>query len=279
MKVLLIFLMHLVFLMGCNDRSAEAPAEEVMAMEVVAPQSPEYDMPVDKSADADRDNLKEDKIEAKIIREATLRFETEDLSATHDAIRANVKKFNGLIQNDTQGKDYNTFYRNITIRIPSLKFDAFINEISKGVAYFDQKQITANDVTEEYIDIDARIKTKKQLENRYLELLRKATKVSEILEIETQLSTIREEIESKEGRLKYLQNRVSMSSVSIEFYTKLANESGATVSYGSKIGNALKSGFNAFSSFFIGLIGLWPFIIILVAVFFLLRKRFKKKRQ
>ncbi len=272
MKVLFSLFLNGVFLLGCNGN---APVEEVVAMDLATPMV--ADSAVEKSTYSQ--NQTDEKIETKIIREANLRFETDDLTAAYNAIRDNVKKFNGFIQNDAQGKDYNSFYRNINIRVPSSDFDAFINEISKGVAYFDQKQISANDITEEYIDIDARIKTKKHLENRYLELLKKATKVSEILEIETQLSAIREEIESKQGRLKYLQNKVSMSSVSIEVYTKVANKSGATVSYGSKIANALKSGFNGFSSFLIGLITLWPFIIILVAVFFLWRRRFKKKRQ
>ena len=117
----------------------------------------------------------------------------------------------------------------------------------------------------------------KKLENRYLELLSKATKVSEILEIEKELSVIREEIEAKEGQLKYLQNRVSLSTVTIEFYKKVADADNATVSYGTKMWNAVKSGWNGISSFFIGLLHIWPFILILVAVIFIIRKKFKKK--
>ena len=129
----------------------------------------------------------------------------------------------------------------------------FLKDISKGVAYFDNKEISSQDVTAEYIDIDARLKAKKVLENRYLELLKKANKVSEILEIEQQLSAIREEIEAKEGQLNYLQNRVSFSTITIEFYKSVANESGITVSYGMKIWTAIKSGFNSISSF-------WSFV-------------------
>ena len=108
-------------------------------------------------------------------------------------------------------------------------------------------------------------------------MLQKASKVSEILEIEKQLAAVREEIESMEGRLKYLQNQVSMSTLSIEIYTKTALDSGVTVSYGSKMWNAIKSGFNGISAFFIGLLYIWPLILILVALFFIIRKRLKKK--
>ena len=107
--------------------------------------------------------------------------------------------------------------------------------------------------------------------------MQKANKVSEILEIEKELSIIREEIEAKEGQLKYLQNRVSLSTVTIEFYKKVADADNATVSYGTKMWNAVKSGWNGISSFFIGLLHIWPFILILVAVIFFIRKKLKKK--
>jgi len=98
-----------------------------------------------------------------------------------------------------------------------------------------------------------------------------------MLEIEAQLSAIREEIEAKEGQLRYMQSQVSMSTINIEFYKTVANEGGATLSYGSKIWNAITSGFNSISSFFIGLLSIWPFLIILAAAVYYIRKRFKKK--
>ena len=142
-----------------------------------------------------------------------------------------------------------------------------------------QKEISASDVTEEYIDVDARLKAKKILEARYFELLKKANKVSEMIEIETQLATIREEIDAKEGQLRYMKSRISMSTITIEFYKTVAEESGATVSFWSKIWNAIASGFNNISNFFIGIVQLWPFIAIFVLAFYFIRKRFKKKHQ
>jgi hypothetical protein len=217
-------------------------------------------------------------IEPKIIKEGNLRFQTNDLTATYTQIQNAVKSHNATIQNDTEGKDYGSVFRRLIIRVPSKNFDLFLKDISKGVAYFDNKEISSQDVTAEYIDIDARLKAKKVLENRYLELLKKANKVSEMLEIEAQLSSIREEIEAKEGQLNYMQNRVSFSSITIEFYKSIAEESGATASYGMKIWTAIKSGFNSMSSLFINLLSIWPFIIILFAIIYFIRKRFKTKK-
>jgi hypothetical protein len=221
----------------------------------------------------------EEFIETKIIKSGDLRFQTDDLEKTFNQIQAAVKKFKATIKNDSQSNGDYEFSRRVNIRIPNENFDAFIAEISKGVSYFDRKDISSEDVTEEYIDVVSRIKTKKVLEERYLELLKKANKVSEMLEIEGQLSEIREEIEAKEGRLRYLQNKVAMSTLDIEFYKPLAQDNNATVSYGGRIGNAIVSGFNSISNFFIGLLGIWPVIVTLVVVFILIRKRFKRKNK
>ncbi|HEX9981596.1 MAG TPA: DUF4349 domain-containing protein [Flavobacterium sp.] len=216
-------------------------------------------------------------IPQQIIREGNLRFETDDLQKTYAGIAASVKKYNAVIQNDAEGKDYESVFRNITVRIPAQHFDAFLTDVGKGVSYFDRKEISARDVTEEFIDADARLKTKKALEARYLSLLGKAGKISEIVAIEKELAVIREEIEAKEGQLKYLRDRVALSTVSIEFYRKVALESGVTASYGSKMWNAIKSGFNGISVFFIGLLHIWPFIIILVLGIFMIRRKLRKK--
>lgn len=217
-------------------------------------------------------------IDQKIIKEGNLRFETADLNATYQQIIKNTTESGGTIQNDIEGKDYGTVFRKLIIRIPSQNFDVFLERISKGITYFDNKEITAEDVTAQYIDINARLKAKKTLENRYLELLKKANKVSEMLEIETQLSAIREEIEAKQGELNYLQNRISQSTITIEFYKNVAPETGANVSYGSKIVNAMTSGFNALSALFIWLLSIWPFVIIVSIIIYFIKTKIKNKK-
>ena len=224
------------------------------------------------------DSPVKEKTEQKIIKTGNLRFEANDLVATYTQIQNAVKNCKATIQNDSEGKDYESVFRRLIIRVPSQNFDLFLKDISKGVAYFDTKEITSQDVTAEYIDIDARLKAKKVLENRYLELLKKANKVTEMLEIEKQLSAIREEIEAKEGQLNYMQNQVSFSTITVEFYKSIAEESGVTVSYGMKIWTAIKSGFNSLSSLFINLLSIWPFIFILIAIGYFIRKRFKTKK-
>ena len=275
MKKFLAFLSIAVLLLSCKEEVNEAYATEEIADQIIANSSnAEYYKIAPKSISGQAKQTN-----PKIIKTATLRFETQNLETTADNLKQAIGKFNGEVQSDEERNEYNTVSRSLTIRVPSHSFDNFIDEINKGVSYFDRKEISSRDVTEEYIDTESRIKTKKALEERYLQLLKKANKVSEMLEIEKELSAIREEIESKQARLQYLQSQVSYSTVELSFYKTVAEREEATVSYGSKIGNALKSGFNSLSSLFIGLIQIWPFILIFVIAFILIRRRFRRKKQ
>jgi len=277
-----IFFLSVFFLIfsGCS-KSNEPQNESMMISAVKLPAKANVNANVNADSDSyDRNpDLSAPKIEQKIIKEATLRFETDDLENTFNQIQKAVTAGKATIINDSEGKDYGTVFRNLTVKVPSQNFDRFINDISKGVSYFEIKNISAQDVTEQFIDLTSRLNTKKKLEERYLQILQKAFKVSEILEIEKQISVIREEIEAKEGQLKYLQSRVSESTVTIEFYKTTAEKEGVKISYGSKIWTAVKSGFFSLSDFLISLISVWPFIIIFCVLAYFIRKRFKRKKQ
>lgn len=267
----IVSLLLFVFMMACSQGSSNKSyeggssmsdleiAEEIPTAQQLTPPPP----PLNK--------------EQKIIKTARLAFETKDVEATHKKILQLASQYKGLVQNDNSGKDYNRIYKNLTVRIPTENFQQFIDGISEGVAYFDQKDISRQDVSEEFVDLEARLKAKRVLEERYLELLKKANKVEEMLQIERELSNIREEIEAKQGRLQYLQSQVSMSTVNIEFY-KTTAETGITQSYGQKMKNALQGGWNGISVFFLGILYLWPLFLVAIIVVIILRIFLKKRK-
>lgn len=230
------------------------------------------------SADRLRDISSEIDNDPKIIKTASLRFETQDIDGTHQNILDITKALKGFVSTDNSGKNYSEHFRNITIRVPSENFQTFIDDVSKGVSYFDRKDISRRDVSEEFVDINARLKAKRELEKRYLELLKQARNVEEMLGIERELSKIREEIEAKEGRLNYLKDKVSLSTVNIQIY-KYTNETGVTVSYGQKMKNALSGGWDGISVFFIGVLYLWPLFLILIIIILWMRRWMKRRKK
>lgn len=244
------------------DRSIASPATEEMAME-------DAEMIYEETGQAETRQQKR-------IKESYLRFETQDPDKTYTGITRYVKENNGYIQSDTQGKGYNELSRELVIRIPAENFQKTIDAISKDVSFFDVKRISSTDVTEEFIDLEARLKAKRSLETRYLELLAKAQNVKDILEIEKELAAIREEIEAREGRLQFLENRVAYSTLTVSFYKRTA-ETGITTSYGAKIRNALQGGINTLSYFFLGLLHLWPFLLLFLIILFIIRIKYLKK--
>ncbi|KGO92760.1 DUF4349 domain-containing protein [Flavobacterium subsaxonicum] len=283
MKITIYTLMLLLALTACQKSESDNTVRAASVAEFKEMPASEIQNAPPQQADDNASPLpppgQDGTYQSKIIKNANLNFETPDINATARKVQDAVTKYKALVLSDVESKDNYTLSRNITIRVPSAAFENFVATISQGVTFFDRKEISSQDVTAQFVDSEARLKTKKVLEARYLELLKKATKVSEMLEIEGELSKIREEIEANEGNLKYLQSQVAMSTIVLEFYKRTDSGAGTTVSYGSKMGNAIKSGFYELSSFFLGMLNIWPFILIFVIVFIIIRKKIKKRKN
>ncbi len=210
----------------------------------------------------------------KIIKHGFISFETDDLEKTYRDIKEAVKKYKGYIASENVIKDPNRITYQLDIRVPAENFDNLVEDITKEATFLDVKNISMTDVTEEFTDINARLKAKKELEKRYLELLKQAQNVKEMLEIERQLAQLRGEIESIEGRLKYLQNHVRYASLSVSFYKKTNRLDG----FGTLFIKNLKNGWNNFMAFLLGIVNLWPFILIILFVLWAIR-RWRRRRK
>lgn len=213
-------------------------------------------------------------VDRKLIKEGFLEFETKDLNKTRQNIAKAVQRYKGYTSTDQEFTSPGKVSITINVRIPSQYFDTALAEIVKDVKKFDRKEVFIKDVTEEFMDIEARLKTKKELEARYLELLKQTGKINEIMEIERELSQLRSDVESIEGRYKYLSNQVVYSTLNITFY----KTSPIYVSVGNKIAEGFAAGWNNLMLFFVFLVNLWPFLIIIAAVVFW-RIRYKKQKK
>ena len=212
--------------------------------------------------------------ERKVIKEGEIRFQTKSIQETTNFITESVKILNGYISSDNVYNSEDKITQRIEIRIPSNSFDDLLSRISENAKKVEYKNVQLQDVTEEYIDIDSRIKTKKELENRYVELLSKAKTVEEILSIEKELGTLRSDIESIEGRLKYLKDQVSLSTLAVEYYQLTSTG----LNFSSKLGQAFVMGWKFLLTFIIGLVHLWPFIII-IGVIVIITVRLNRKKK
>lgn len=212
-------------------------------------------------------------VERKLIRNGNIEFLTDDVKKTKTEIERIAKEQKGYISAENESNYGNRFQVNQTLRIPADKFDEVLKQLEGLAEKVDNKNINTEDVTEEFIDVEARLKTKKELEARYLELLKQAKTVADIVSIEGQIANVRAEIESMEGRLKYLSNQVSFSTLNVSFY----QESAASYGFGSKFMNSLKSGWFNLVDFVFWLLSVWPFVIGITAlvIWWVRRRRVK----
>lgn len=265
----LLFLLLLIpFLFSCNQPQPENV--EVMSQVDLMQLSPP---PQAKEAQIQPQRVPKSPIERKIIKQGTLTFEIRNARTTGQRIAQAVAANEGFITEESQSEVFSRVEHRVSVRVPAPKFDALLEAISKGADTLKSKRITAQDVTEEYVDVGSRIKTKKELESRYQQLLQKATKVEEMLAIEREMGTLRTDIESIEGRLRYLKDRVAFSTLTVIYY-ETATES---VGFLDKLGAALSGGWNNLLGFLLGLVTLWPFLLIILGLVFLLL-RYRRRR-
>ncbi len=228
------------------------------------------------TSESTEENTDLSQVERKLIKEGWIEFETKKVEETRERILAAVKNNGGYISSDESNNYSYRTGQTLVIRVPADKFDKLLAEATEGVKDFDNKNISVKDVTEEFLDAEARLKTKKELEQRYLDLLKKANSVSEILEIEREIGNLRSEIESIEGRLKYLRNQVSLSTLHISFYK--SHPQGGT-KFGGKFSEGLVNGWHGIIWFLIGLTNLWPLLLIGIIAVFLIRRAIRKGRE
>jgi hypothetical protein len=113
--------------------------------------------------------------ERKLIKEGSLSYETNNVNDTKTRIEKKAKEMNGYISKEYSSDLENRFEYTIEVRIPSDKFDSFVSALSSTIIKLDNKNIQVQDVTEEYVDVEARLKTKKEVMDRYTDLLTHVT--------------------------------------------------------------------------------------------------------
>ena len=230
----------------------------------------------------EKEEVSQAKIDARIIKTANMKFQVLDVDEATRNIQKILKTKGAYISDMNQAKNRDHFYSDITIRVPNLYFEDVLNQLSLAGEKVDYKRISSQDVTEEYVDIQTRLKTKKEVKKRYEEILRnKAKTVAEVLETEEKLRVIQEEIEAQEGRLRYLHNQTSMSTIYLTIYEEGVNleEVEAKKEFTARANKGFSAGWDAVLNVVINLTYMWPGLLITIAILIwqrrLVRKLFK----
>ena len=220
--------------------------------------------------------------EKKIQRNANISIEVKNLDESIDKLNEIILLFNAeIISSNKGGMDFGQPYANIRIRVLSGNLDSAINEFKKLSTKIISENIYTNDVTEEFIDTEARLKIMKSTEDRFNSLLLKSETVEEIIKVEKELMRIRGDIESLEGRLNYLSKTTDTSEINLNL-----NEQIPITGESWKINDSFTSALQNLSSFakwladfIINIIVFIPAIIVIALIIIFLRKLIKNRKK
>ena len=216
--------------------------------------------------------------ERKIVYRADLTIETTDLVGTREKILNLMETENGILEYNEQNEQQ--FY--LSLKIPAEKFEEFLNE-AKAVGRVIYSSISANDVTEQYIDTETRLASKRALLEKYQSYLPQAKDLKEILEVEAQINSVTTELEQWEGRLQRLEKEVAYSSVSVRLklptYVEKEDDAKTIADLFLSIGKNLRIAFAyiALGLIYIAAVG-GPFIAAVVIIALCIRIVRRKKR-
>ncbi|MGV3485625.1 MAG: DUF4349 domain-containing protein, partial [Planctomycetaceae bacterium] len=157
------------------------------------------------------------KIERRIIYNTTLSLVVKDYNVFESRLPVLVESLGGFISKSETNRRYSDQQSGTWVaRIPVDKYSEFLASVS-GLGFAESRKEDAQDVTDEFVDVEARIANSKKLEERIVAMLEERTgKISDVLEIERELARVREEIERMQGRLRLLADRSALATVTIQ---------------------------------------------------------------
>lgn len=228
----------------------------------------------------------------KVIKSGQISLETREFDKTVDSIIAKTKFLGGYIErSNVTGRGINergnvlNRRAHFTLRIPEKEFEDFILDMNTLGSVTDSTT-GGNDITGQYFDTEAHLKSLSIQEERLIEILKKAEKVEDIIVLEKELSRLRYEIESLTGTLKKWDNLVGYSTLEISVYE--VHEVTETRENPRTIGKRMQDGFkdsvkvvvDMFKGLLVFIASLLPFTIIIIPlglfVLFILKRKVKK---
>jgi hypothetical protein len=153
-------------------------------------------------------------LDRKIIQTATLDVTVEAVSKSFENVGNIAAGLGGFVASSQFGNDGDRQTASITIRVPGDKYQDALVQLRK-LGDVKGEQSGANDVTEEYTDLQSRLKNLQAIEGQYVELLQKAANITEVLTVQDRLNATRADIEQVQGRINLLDHQTDLATITV----------------------------------------------------------------
>ena len=159
--------------------------------------------------------------ERRVISTGFMSVEVEDVPAAAEQVRIAAEALGGFVENSVVSGDDEQAFADVTIRVPQ---DVFLDALDRirRIGEVQSEDLRAQDVTEQFIDLNARLRSALRTEGSLLGLLDRATDVEDVIAIERELSRVRADIERLQGQLNFLERRVALATLSVSLFTPSA---------------------------------------------------------
>jgi len=200
-----------------------------------------------------------------IVRTGQASIEVDSLESSMAELRRIVQRVGGFVADASVQSGRNQLRSaTLQLKVPSSRFD----DLTQGLEPLGRLQfvnVAAEDVSEEFVDLTARVANGRRLEDRLVELLRTRTgKLQDVLTVERELARVREEIERMEGRMRFLKTSAQLSTLSVNLFEPapiVASHPGQSV-----IGEAFKTAWRNFVGVLAGAIASLGFVVPIVVL-------------
>ena len=256
-------LVLLALLAGCGEEQASramlasAPGERYFSAEAKSAgpeptltiQRPDPEGAPTDPRPEDAGDARPEGVAPKIIYTADLSVVVENFAAAEAALPKLADDFGGYLASANVDRSVGDRLRGTwVVRIPVERYDAFLAGAG-GLGTLERQEQTARDVTAEFVDVQSRLTNRRKLEERLLELLaERPGALKDVLELERELARVREEIETAEGRLRYLSNQTAYSTVTVRVREERNYVPPARPAFGGRLANAFADGWEGVAS-------------------------------
>jgi len=212
-------------------------------------------------------------IDTKIIRTAYLTIEVKDVPGSVETLKSLAAQKGGYISSTNIQENYNKrLSGSVILRVPAAEFDSTLTGV-KALGTTRSVSTQGQDVTEEYVDLQAQKVSYQNQLAQYNEIMKKAEKVEDVITVQQQIDRVQTELNRLEGRLKYLDSRISFSTITVSLQEPepVGGETGYSIV--STINEGIAGFLGMISALIIILFTLLPLIIIGAAAYYIYRWR------
>ncbi len=209
----------------------------------------------------------------KIIKTADITLELKDYKLYNANLHKSLKGFGAYVADEEQSEGEDRIINSVIIKVPVDLFEDLLNTLPAEGVKLISKKIHSDDVTTEVVDTKSRIEAKKQVRARYIELLKQAKNMADILQVQQEINAIQEDLESATGRVNYLVHQSAYSTINLSYYQYLnGTPKEFNPTFFTKLSEAFANGSVLIKQVLLFAVTIWPLVLLSLFAYLLVKK-------